>query len=314
MSTVNYISSYSGAGFKIAHHAGVKAMEATLGLDGSYNLIASYGVSSGSIIQFVANVAGVSKVKKYAIEYTSEDVFYQDPTKFEGAIYAGCRLIGGKLYLYDQSKLIETLTRVVSKDDFDFWKDDPTKAPIYAVAVDLETAEPIAYNLQELSYIEAIMAVLASSSIPIFTKPISFDGKHLVDGGLRTHCATPLALSKYGKDANMCLSVFSRPQSIEHYKWDMPKEKIFGTAMFKLLGRIFEIVNLEISQSDERIGDEECQDLGIEHIKVFTEGIIGEGVYRTDRTSNQKWYLDGIEAFKEAFKNSNYDTGKQTNS
>ena len=297
---IKYISCYSGAGFKIAHHAGVKYGESLLDPN-KYKAVAYYGVSSGSIIQFAANISGVKKMAEKAVSFTSDDVFYQDPLSFSGKVYAGVRLIAGRLYLYDQSKLEKTLRSVVSESDFLKWQNDESKAPIFAVSVDFETAEVISHNLKFLTYSQAILAVMASSSIPVYTKPIELFGRQLVDGGVRTHCPSPLALSRH-KDIDLCLSVFSRPEQLEHYKYNMPKEKLFSANALKIAGRVLDITNLDISESDARIADAVCKESNIEHIKIFTEELLGNGVYETTKEDNRNFYKLGLRQFKNTFK------------
>ncbi|MEO0224143.1 MAG: patatin-like phospholipase family protein [candidate division WOR-3 bacterium] len=166
----------SGGGSKGLAHIGVlKAIE-----EKKLKFDFIVGCSMGSLIGSL-----------YALGYSSENI------KSIAKILISQNIIKFKISLnefFDSTKIEKILEDIFSNKTF---KD--TKIPIYILAVDLLTYNPIIFNNGYLKY-----AIRASISLPLVFKPVMINGRILVDGGIFE--TLPLGIAKM-LGANYILAV-----------------------------------------------------------------------------------------------------------
>ncbi len=235
------------------------------------------GVSAGAILAVPLAIGKFQQVRELVLDYSMHDFFKNAPVTEDGKIKASAifRIVRGCLGLGDQSKLKETLSKIVTRRDFSKYVNGSEFPVCWLGVVDLYTGEKEYYNCKELLYEEYLEIVLASSSIPVFSDPVRFRGKLLVDGGVRDHIGSVEMLEKY-KKATDVYSIFSRPMDYKaiDIAWK-PKN------LLSILARTIDIMNIEISKSDESETDLICLERGINHNKYYLPRIM-KSVYDVD--------------------------------
>lgn len=315
----------SGAAMKISFMAG-----AAINLIRKGTVFNTFvGISSGSILSFSLAVGKITETEDFMLKYTQKDVFKERPNSIKGMIMSFYRLITGKSYILDQSKLEETIKSVISQRDFDLWKDNPKSPDCYVGVVDMKNGEIKYFDLKNYTYDQSVKLVLASSSIPFFTKPVEMFNKVLVDGGNRDHIGSSNFLTDYNSKYDRIYSIFSRPFHENNFeKWKLPKSSKKGVILFwlwalvyvtpeivpgedflslillglclkqvnihKVLLRSIEIFNLETSLNDEKITDYICKEKGIEQVKIFAPYKLSSKTYDITPETSKKWYRMGI--------------------
>ncbi|MCI0751031.1 MAG: patatin-like phospholipase family protein, partial [Flammeovirgaceae bacterium] len=178
------------------------------------------GISAGAILSVPLALGKFEEVKDIVLNLTLDTFFSKKPVRSNGSFHpmAIVRAIFGKPYLGKQGNLEKTIRKVVSEEEFNRYKNDPTLPACIVGAVDFITGHRYYFNLKNVSYKEYPRMVNASSSIPIFTSGIQLpiDGKpaYLYDGGVRDHIASHyvLAESEFKDRFTESVSIFSRPE------------------------------------------------------------------------------------------------------
>lgn len=264
----------SGAGFAIPGIAGA-----------SYQLLKNgfkpdiiSGVSSGAILTFLYTF---SDNPDYIIEnnitnFKSNDVFNTPPINKRGKF--NFRLIWNlitKNYLTKQDNLKKTLMELVPEDVF-YSKRDNLQTPIaLTLSVDILTGSRVVHRLNDMSYSNAISAVVASTSIPIFTKPVRMKKNLLVDGGIRNHILSEWVFDNY--DIKISYNIFSRPKD---FNKNIKENKISN--LFTILIRTIEIMQFEISKTDQDLADFKARKQGIKNFNIFIPRIL-DNVYEENQ-------------------------------
>jgi predicted acylesterase/phospholipase RssA len=280
---------FSGAGFAIPGIAGA-GYEL---LKSGYNPDIISGVSSGAILTFIicASKNRLETIKNNAIGFKSTQVFKHPPFNKNGKITI--RSIWNaitKNYLSKQDRLDDFLRSVVSKQDWEDYINDENSITGVIMSVDLLSGSRIFHKLKEMTYEDAILAVVSSTSIPVFANSVEYKDYLLVDGGVRNHILTDWILDNY--DIEQTINVFARPQD---FKKITTKEKLSNT--YKILERTVEIMQFEISKNDEQLAELKCIKRGIKYNNIYIKNIL-KNVYDVDIKKQEELFNTGIEEAK----------------
>ncbi|MCH8014537.1 MAG: patatin-like phospholipase family protein [Candidatus Dadabacteria bacterium] len=147
-----------GGGAKGFAHLGVLEVLTEAGIE--FDVVA--GTSIGALIGAVYVSGNLDKLKRYAINIGITDIpFLLGPTWPKGGLFSGSYV----------DKLIDEFVQLENIEDL--------KKPFAAVCVDLNNAEVVTFTKGNLK-----RAIRASTSIPGIFKPVIFEDKLLVDGGV----------------------------------------------------------------------------------------------------------------------------------
>lgn len=280
---------FSGAGFAIPGIAGA-GYEI---LKSGFNPDIISGVSSGSILTFIicASKYPLNDIKYNSIGFKSKQIFKNPPFTKSGKITL--RSIWNaitKNYLTKQDKLDDLLRSIISEKDWlDYLKNENAPQGVI-MSVDLLTGSRIFSKLKELSYEEAIKNVIASASIPVFVNPVEYKDYLLVDGGVRNHILTEWILDEY--NIKETISIFSRP---EDFKKFIKKDKVKNT--FKVLERTIQIMQFEISKSDQQLAELKCLEKNIKYKSIYIENILNN-IYEESKEKQIELFFNGINEAK----------------
>lgn len=296
------------------------------------------GISGGAIISFVCGIGDVELVKPYFMSFDASQVFRESPNSAIGVIKAIDRLGSGKDYLFDQSRLMKMLKKGVSLDQFEKWKLNKDRPSVFVGATDVLTGNIEYKDLSICSYEHALSWVMASASIPVYTKGVNIGPFLLNDGGNIDHIPT----HRFdGINFTEVVSIFSRPKSslkpdfIQKTPkwWQRPLfYSSFLGIMFSLLissfvsgflgvmlGVIFMLTSfygvinclinsnildrfsraMQIYDWEISINDEEKSDFYFPNqVKVFAPYILTESLYSVTAEENELWFNLGRQALK----------------
>ena len=275
----------SGGGFAIPGLAG--AAEQVLSSGYKPDIIS--GISSGSILTFILvgskNPIGV--IKANAIGFNSDVAFEHPPMNEKGkitlrAIWTGLR----NNYLASQDNLEETLKSFVSENEWFDYIYNPDSPDAIVIAVDYYTGARRKYNLRYETYDNAIKIVRASSTIPVFADPVYFRDDMLYDGGVRNHIPTEWVLENY-EDIEETVSIFSRPADFAKIK---AEDDLDG--LVSVLLRTLQIMEYEISKSNERMADLICETRGIKSSNIYLPSLLKDA-YDINHQAQMELYNAG---------------------
>ena len=280
----------SGGGFAISGLAG-----------GVFELLESgikpdvvSGVSSGSILTFIlcASKNPLSVIENNAIGFKTTDVFSKPPFGKRGKLTLSAIWNGiFNNYLSKQDRLIPLLKTMVSETEWGDYINDPKSPDGIIMSVDFIKGSREFVNIKDYSYEDALSLVLASSSIPVFVKSVDFKDKVLYDGGVRNHILTEWILDKY--DVSESYSVFSRP---EDFKKFTTKDKL--KTLPQVLMRTIEIMENEISKSDEQLANLKASETGIVHKNFYIKNIL-DNVYDDNKDKQIELFEYGKKQIKD---------------
>lgn len=284
---------FSGAGFAISGIAGA-GYEL---LNSGYNPDIVSGISSGALLTFVicASKNPLFDIKNNAVGFKSSQVFSNPPMTKKGKITL--RSIWNaitKNYLAEEDKLDDFLRTIISKEDWsDYLKNDD--APIGIImSVDAISGARVISNLKELSYEEAILHVVASTSIPVFVNPVEFGDMLLVDGGVRNHIMSEWVFDNY--DVKDSYSIFSRPEN-----FDKPSSKKDLKTTYGVLERTVEIMQFEISKTDQELAELKAYVKGIQYRCIYIKNIL-DNTYEENAEKQIQLFQNGIDNAKKVIK------------
>lgn len=147
-----------GGGAKGFAHLGILEVLTEAGIE--FDIVA--GTSIGAFIGAVYVSDKLEELKNYAVNIGITDIpFLLGPTWPQGGLFSG-KVLG---------KLIDEYIHIENIEDL--------KKPFATVCIDLNSGEVVTFTEGNLK-----RAVRASTSIPGLFKPVLFEGKLLVDGGV----------------------------------------------------------------------------------------------------------------------------------
>ena len=182
--------------------------------------------------------------------------------------------------------LRKLLKEVITPERFREYQEREDTFIAFVGYVDETSGKRVYVNLKSVPYHEAIESIMASSSIPVFTKPVNVYGDVAVDGGVRDHIGTPWILDTY--KITRTISIYSRPEKLDSFLDPSWKPK----NVFDILMRTMDILMLEVSKTDERIEDEICKRKKIKQKKIFLPKIM-QGFYDIDPFRLKMLYKEG---------------------
>ncbi len=271
------------------------------------------GVSAGSVLSVPLALGKFDEVQRLVLNFDLDAFFSQCPVNRNGRLNAtriAANILTGKPYFGRQDNLERTLSRVVTQQDFDRYKQGNYPVCVVGV-VDFVTGGRVYINLKHVSYSLFLKAVNASSSIPIFTNPIelhtsdfrpeAFVGKpnlqekmYLFDGGVRDHIGTGFMLKQF-PEITESVSLYARP---EDYRVLSETFKI--NSVLDVFSRYVDISNVEVSKNDEAIERFIYRERNIPHTFVFLPRIM-ESVYDTNPARLAQMYQAGRQAAEVAY-------------
>lgn len=280
---------FSGGAFKITFLAGA-----------AYEILSHetkpkfyIGTSSGAIVALLSAMEMRDKLIDIRDNIDFEKIWKRGkPNTFFGTLAAFFRILMGKTYLYNQSGLKDLIKEHISEKDFMDWKSNYKSPNCYVGISYPETSTEEFASLKKASYNDAIDLIMASTSMPFFTKAVNIDGRNGVDGGLLSHIGSYFAASKF--NVSRLISVFSRTdEAMVYFKY--PKKRLFRIFnIVKVIERIYRIWSREVSRFDEFEADCICKEKGIKHYKVFTDFELNENHYSVTKAEKLSWFMQGV--------------------
>lgn len=228
------------------------------------------GVSSGAIMAFAAATGNLEKSGGYILNMKPKDVFSILPMYGNGCPtpIAVWRLITLKNSLGSMNALRKTIKKVISKESFEEYRNDPDSPDAIVMFVNISNAKREFVNLKDVDYDKAIECVMASSSIPGIVKPVKIDGEMYYDGGLRDHTISQYILENYDLDEHY--SIYTRPEYLNDYTKEMNIPKY----VISVLLRSILIYSLEISKSDEKVEDLLALQNNVNNTKIYMPRVL----------------------------------------
>lgn len=262
------------------------------------------GTSAGAILTLVLPTIDwsmdcdckSSSVRMKLLNLKSKDFWQVNPINSHGGFSAGAliRAVAGYSSFGDMSKLKEFLSKFITEETFinKIVKNKAYKG-LFVGSVCYNTGHRAYINLKDCSYDEALNWVVASSSIPVYTEPYKYNDYFYYDGGVRDHTPGPWLLEERGKEINKLVSIFSRPKdyNVINQHWE-------PSNVYKVLERTLEIMQIEISKSDEREEIFLSKQLGVELDQLFIPTVL-EGLFDTNKERLVKLYKEGVKIGKE---------------
>jgi len=281
--------SISGGATKISGLAGA-ADSLIHKLDYKPDLIV--GTSAGSILALPLAMNYWESIRKETTEFTMDDIFSKPPMDENGKITLSgkLRLLFGKLSLGVQDELVNTISRIITEDDFRLYLSSDIFPAVYVGCVDYRTGKRHYVNMKKCNYREYLQFVLASTSIPYAAEPVNIGGKVLFDGGARDHIGSHWMMENI-KGITENVSIFSRPENFESIldkNWNPDN-------IFDIFERDQAIRVLETSKKDEKLEKLIASDLNIKHTAIFLPSIM-QSLYDTNPDRIKKLYGEGEKA------------------
>ena len=282
--------SISGGSTKIAALAGASIYTLR---DYQYQPDYICGISSGGILSVPLALGLYDELISLVQNFTYEDVFSIKPVNNKGKLRleAIWRVITGKESLGAQDNLIETMSKLVPENLFEHYKRGKY-APCYIGSVEFKTGSRSYVNAKELNYDDFLLAVKATSSIPVFVEAVegANDG-YYYDGGIRDHIGSHWLMEHC--DMNEHISLYSRPENYDiiDKNWK-PKNAAV------VLQRTLDIMMVEISKNDELKEDVISEKKNIYNRKIFMPYILSDETYELSPEKLKEWYNIGYEQAK----------------
>jgi len=246
MVDVRKILNLSGAGTKISGLAG--ACDYIFNVLG-YRPTDISGISSGGILGIPIALRKWDILREFTQVFTINDIFDSNPINKKNKITfsAKLRAIRGKSSFGTQNNLPLTVSRIISKEDFNRYQKGEFPN-VWIGSVDFKTGSRFIINIKDkkYSYDDFLKLINASASIPLAVEGVHFNDMILYDGGVRNHILSPWMLENIPNISEI-ISVFARPKNYEH----ILDNDWCDCNMIKVFTRLTDIDAIEISKKDE---------------------------------------------------------------
>lgn len=191
----------------------------------------SGGAIFGASIAMGYPAAKIIEVRKDA--WTRETTHKLDFRSLMKIAFSGVAGFDDEIGIVDDQGLIDGLARAYGVETT--FKD--TKIPLFCIATDLQTGEPVVLSNGNL-----VKAIRVSAGIPILFKPVELNGRQLIDGGLSNPLPVDVAIQE-GADVIIAVG-FETPlmQSISSPAYFA--SQMFNILVNQLLYRKFAFYNL----------------------------------------------------------------------
>ena len=234
------------------------------------------GVSAGAIAALPLALGLYPEAKEKGLTLSLKDLFSSLPIKDNGKLTLNAvgRLLIGKtsLGIQETGKLVKT---IITRYMFDKYKDG-NYAECFLLAVNFSTGERVLFSVKDGNYKDYLDAVSASSHLPILSQPVEIDGEFYYDGGLRDHNPGSVTLDRI-KGFNEVVSIYSRPKENTNVSEE------WKDSFFEVLMRTIDIMNIEISKTDEQLEFEFCKQNKIKLNQYFLPNIL-TSLFDVDKT------------------------------
>ncbi|HUS87442.1 MAG TPA: patatin-like phospholipase family protein [Bacteroidales bacterium] len=291
----------SGGGTKIAGLFG--ACESIITLK-NYKPDIISGISAGAILAVPLALGKMNEIRQLVLDFNLETFFDVPPVKPDGKLRA-CnaigKIIGKKHYLGRQNNLEKVLSEVVTKEEFEKYRNDVSLAICIVGSVDFYTGKRFYIDLKTVSYDNFLLFVNASASIPVFTPGVSmnsdiqdfegeknlFDKVLLFDGGVRDHSPSYKILRSNKYKITETCTIFSRPDKVTEI---IDPGKFKPKNLLKILEQYIDITNAEISKNDEFQEKKVIKEKKIrDHGTIYLPKIM-HGIYDVDKNRLRELY------------------------
>jgi NTE family protein len=131
-------------------------------------------------------------IRRTATEYWK----YRDRTPLSEALYSLTPLLPSGIFTNGglERYIRETLSVAGLADDF---RDIPKE--LHIIAADIESDKRKDFSRATTPNVSISRAVAASTCIPLVFKPVEIEGRHYIDGGIKSHAAIDVAISRGAK-------------------------------------------------------------------------------------------------------------------
>lgn len=207
------------------------------------------GNSSGALIAPLLAMQRLKDLRHFALNYTPKSAFSISPVNSKGkpTIRGIYRVFTGRPSFGEMDNLYCTLMDAFTKEHWKEYKINNQMPPIYVATVGYKSGKLFKTNLKKVeTYEDCIKYIIASASIPLMVKYVDINGDLHYDGGWRTHTLAPYTQERFKGRINRHISIYSRPKNYFIERNDKNPNFI------DVLTRSFEIMNMEISKSNER--------------------------------------------------------------
>lgn len=255
------------------------------------------GVSASSILFACYAMGKLSEAKEIILNMNDKTIWGKKSNKPGNivSIFRGLKSIIKKKdpYIGDMAGLKNHLYNIITPEVFDRYRYDMFSPNCYVGAV-RDDGQSIVWNLKEaISNVDAINKIMASSSIPFMTKPVTIAGRDYIDGGApNDHTigerVIPILLDKGVELKNIC-TIFTRPKG-----FPISQKSLFNMGLLKFIFYYLgSLVVKNTSLSDERIEKLICDLNKINYYTLYTP-YFTKSLYDTSRETAIKGYNLGL--------------------
>ena len=256
------------------------------------------GVSASSILFSSYAMGQLDKARPIILNMNDETIWGKKSNKpgSIASIFRGLKSIvtGKNPYLGDMVGLRNHLNNIITPEVFKTYKNND-EAPNCFVGAVRDDGESKVWNLKEADdSIDAVDKVMASSSIPFMTKPVTIYGRDYIDGGAPNDHSIgerviPLLLQKNVVLKNIC-TIFTRPKG-----FPISPRNLMETGLLKfLMHYISKLVVKNTSVSDERVEELLCKLYKLNYYPLYTP-YFAKSLYDTSKETTAKGYNIGLE-------------------
>lgn len=235
-----------GGGTKIIALGGM-AITLLRDLKHEVNLIG--GVSAGAFLSLPLALGKYDELENVLKTLTLDKMFDIKPFRKNGAIsFRGLlRLLGGKKSIGRLGNARKMLQSIVSENEFNDWVKDENRINVNVCYVDFKSGKRELLDLSTMCYHDAIDAIIASASVPIFCEPIDISSHIAFDGGVRDTTTSLLIFDKYKDTISDVYTLYANPKNHStKNKWDF--KGYFK--IYSILARSLDIMMVEVSKND----------------------------------------------------------------
>jgi predicted acylesterase/phospholipase RssA len=256
------------------------------------------GISSGSILSYlIANNVNNDDISSIVKNYNLNTFFSESPVNKKGnvrLIQLIKLLVFKRNYLGKMNNLRKLLQNIVTEEMHYNMKID-----VFVGSVNINTGVREIVNLRLETYENAINHIIASASIPFYTKPVklyNINDNYFVDGGVRDHILSSWYCEHYVNMDDTVISIYSRPED-----FNVMNDKVLTDKRFGVLMNSIEIMSLEISKKNEMIEKLLAKTKNFKHYMVFIPSVM-KSVYDINPTRLANIYYKGRETAIKIFK------------
>ena len=254
------------------------------------------GTSSGSIISFLCAIGRKDLLIKYMPIYTLKLIFGVDISKKWQQI-KGIVSLPLKGHMFKYKGLERILRTEITEEEFKEYQNTAFMPDCFIHVADDGDLIEAHIDIKTVSLNDAISAVIASCSIPVFVPRQMVLGRPWFDGGVMKHIASEWLVLNHSEKFDKLISVYSRTNKFSDYKGPRNKNPL------KLVERILLIKNVLNSFDNKQDTDIACKKIGIEHKAFFAPEILQESTFEAKPEDNLVMMAKGEKLVIESLEN-----------